>query len=170
MTDFISVQNGNSKYPAKLRKIIELFDFLCEDEKRENLIAYSDNASKQEPREGEIFDLEDIRKDAECTDTVGVYLKVDRQNEVIFRITLGPQVQTLTRAMTAILCSGLNGASPESIIEIPQDFVPKIVGAQLVRVRSQTVYYVLGRMKGACRVYLRRCLGVKLTGKGEAKA
>ena len=161
------MQNGNSNYPARLREIIEFFDFLGEDEKRENLIAYSDNASKQEPRKGETFDLQDVRKDAECTDTVGVYLKVDRQNEVIFRITLGPQVQTLTRAMTAILCAGLNGASPESIVEIPQDFVPRIVGGELVRLRSQTVYYVLGRMKGACRVYLRRRLSVKLTGKGE---
>jgi cysteine desulfuration protein SufE len=34
--------------------------------------------------------------------------------------------------------------------------VPKIVGAQLVRVRSQTTYYIHPRMKGICKVWLDR--------------
>jgi hypothetical protein len=34
--------------------------------------------------------------------------------------------------------------------------VPKIVGGDLIRARSQTVYYVLTRMKGICKVYLDR--------------
>ena len=67
-------------------------------------------AKKQEPREGEKFDLEDVRKDEECADTVGVYLHVDEKGKAHIRMTLGPEVQTLTRAMTAILCKGLEGA------------------------------------------------------------
>jgi cysteine desulfuration protein SufE len=39
---------------------------------------------------------------------------------------------------------------------VPQDFVPKIVGGQLIRLRSQTVYYILTRMKSACKVWLNR--------------
>ena len=31
-----------------------------------------------------------------------------------------------------------------------------IVGAELVRVRSQTIYYVLTRIKGICKVFLDR--------------
>src|SRR5437764_15216066 len=31
-----------------------------------------------------------------------------------------------------------------------------LVGAELVRVRSQTIYYVLTRIKGICKVYLDR--------------
>lgn len=143
-------------YPDKLRQIIELFEGLPEEEKRETLIAYADGASAQAPRAGEEFDLEDVRKDEECTDTVGVFLAVDAERRVHFRVTLGPQVQTLTRAMTAILCKGFEGAAIEAVMEMPADFVPKIVGAQLVRQRSQTVYYILTRMKGACRVWLNR--------------
>jgi cysteine desulfuration protein SufE len=143
-------------YPAKLEQIIALFEGLPEEEKRETLIAYADRAAAQAPREGEAFDLEDVRKDEECTDTVGVFLAVDEERRVRFRITLGPQVQTLTRAMTAILCKGFEGASIEGVMDVPADFVPKIVGAQLVRQRSQTVYYLLTRMKGACRVWLNR--------------
>ncbi len=118
------------------------------------LINFADGAARQVPEEGECFDLEDVRKDEECTDTVGVYLRVGEGCH--FKITLGPHVQTLTRAMTTVLCQGLNGASPEEVMEVPADFVPQIVGAELVRLRSQTVYYVLGRMKAAVKVWQNR--------------
>lgn len=144
-------------YPPKLAEIVDLFDALSEDEKRENLIAYADAAAACAPQPGEQFDLEDIRKDEECTDTVGVFLRVEPAARAAhFRIALGAQVQTLTRAMTAVLCQGLEGARPETILDVPQDFVPKIVGGQLIRLRSQTVYYILTRIKGACRAWLNR--------------
>jgi cysteine desulfuration protein SufE len=143
-------------YPPKLDKIVDLFQHLPEDERRETLVSYADNARKQEPREGEQFELVDVRKDEECADTVGVYLHVDGDGKAHFRMTLGPEVQTLTRAMTAILCKGLDGATPHEIYELPSDFVTRIVGSELVRVRSQTIYYVLTRIKGICKVYLDR--------------
>jgi cysteine desulfuration protein SufE len=143
-------------YPKKLNDIVQLFEMLPEEEKRENLIAYADQAQRHQPREGETFALEDIRKDEECADTVGVYLKVDPDQRTHFRMTLGPQVQTLTKAMTAILCKGLEGSTVNEVLDIPADFVPRIVGGQLVRIRSQTVYYILTRMKSACRAYLNR--------------
>ena len=143
-------------YPPKLDKIINLFEMLPEDERRETLVSYADNAKKQEPKEREKFNLEDVRKDEECADTVGVYLYVDDQGKAHLRMTLGPEVQTLTRAMTAILCKGLDGATPQEILDLQSDFVTRIVGAELVRVRSQTTYYVLTRIKGICKVYLDR--------------
>jgi cysteine desulfuration protein SufE len=143
-------------YPSKLSAIIELFSGLPDAEKRETLIAYADQAKSQEPREGETFDLEDIRKDEECTDTVAIYLRLDESGGSHFRVTLGPQVQTLTRAMSSILCKGLEGVPPSDILEIPADFVPKIVGAELVRLRSQTVYYLLTRIKSVAKVWLQR--------------
>ena len=141
-------------YPPKLSAIVSLFEALPEEERRENLIAYAGQSKNHEPKPGETFDLEDVRKDEECTDTVGVFLRVDAEKRAHFRLTLGPQVQTLTRAMTAILCKGLDGATLEEIVELPADFVPKIVGGQLVRIRSQTVYYILRRMQEAGQVWL----------------
>jgi len=145
-----------SSYPPKLGKIINLFEHLPEDERRETLVSYADNANKQEPRAGEQFVLQDVRKDEECADTVGVYLHVDENGKAHIRMTLGPEVQTLTRAMTAILCKGLEGITPQEILDVPADFVTRIVGAELVRVRSQTTYYVLQRIKGICKVWLDR--------------
>src|SRR5712691_12908698 len=143
-------------YPQKLQNIIKLFESLPEVERRETLVAYSDSATKQEPRPNEKFEIEDVRKDEECADTVGVYLQVDDEGRAHLRMTLGPEVQTLTRAMTAILCKGLDGATPQEILDLPSDFVTRIVGAELVRVRSQTTYYVLTRIKSICKVYLDR--------------
>jgi cysteine desulfuration protein SufE len=140
-----------------LAEIVEFFEMLPEEEKRENLIAYADNAPHCALKPGAAFDLEDTRKDEECTDTVGVFLRIDPATRgAHFAINLGPHVQTLTKAMTAILCKGLEGATPEAILEVPQDFVPKIVGGQLVRLRSQTVYYILTRIKSVCKVWLNR--------------
>ncbi len=72
-----------------LQKIVGLFESLPEQEKRDALISYADQARKWEPKEGETFDLEDIRKDEECTDTVGVFLKVEDEERATFRVTLG---------------------------------------------------------------------------------
>ena len=143
-------------YPPKLDKIIQLFEMLPEVERRETLVSYADSAKKQEPKPGEQFQLEDVRKDEECADTVGVYLHVDEQGKAHFRMTLGPEVQTLTRAMAAILCKGLDGVTPQEVVDLSANFVTRIVGAELVRVRSQTTYYILTRMKGICKVYLDR--------------
>ena len=143
--------------PPKLKEIVDFFAGLPEEEKRDNLILYSDASRKCEPKPGEAFVLEDVRKDEECTDTVGLFLKVEPATDhASFRVTLGPQVQTLTKAMTSILCKGLEGATPREILDVPATFVPQIVGGQLVRVRSQTTYYILSRMKSICKVYLDR--------------
>ena len=140
-------------YPGTLDSIVSLFENLPDDEKRSLLITYAEGTAACEPKEGETFDLEDTRKDEECTDTVGIFLRLDADGGSHFRVTLGPQVQTLTKAMTSILCKGLDGVPPQEILDCASDFVPKIIGAELVRQRSQTVYYVLTRMKSACKVY-----------------
>lgn len=139
-------------YPAALNELITFFEALPEGERRENLIDLAAAAPKHAPQEGERFDLEDVRKDAECTDMVGIHVRVEEGGRAHFAVTLGPKVQTLTRALAVILCRGLNGSTLAEVLAVPQDFVPRIIGAELVRLRSQTVYYVLRRMKEAAQV------------------
>src|SRR4029079_15640679 len=141
-------------YPPALNDLIELFEHLPEQERRENLVVMSDSAKRNEPKEGEHFDLEDVRKDEECTDTVGVYLRTEDGDKAHFAVTLGPKVQTPPKELTSHLCRGLNGAPLREVLAVPADFVPRIVGAELVRLRSQTVYYVLSRMKTAVKMLL----------------
>lgn len=141
----------NMAYPPALNELINLFEHLPEAERRENLIDLAAASAAHAPKTGETFDLEDVRHDAGCTDTVGVHARLEKNGRVHFAISLGPKVQTLTRALTAILCRGLNGCTVAEVLAVPQDFVPRIIGAELVRLRSQTVYYVLGRMKEAAQ-------------------
>lgn len=141
-------------YPAALDDLIAFFEHLPEQERRENLILLAEQVRAHEPRAGERFDFQDVRKDAECTDEVGVFLRVYESRRVHFAITLGPRVQTLTRAMAVILCRGLNGSSAAEVLAMPEDFVPRIAGVELVRQRSRTVYYVLRRLKEAVRALL----------------
>ena len=138
-------------YPPALAELIAFFDSLPEAERRENLIDLAAAASNYEPGEGERFDLADERKDPECTDTVGVFARLDAADRLHFAMRMGPRVQTLTRAMATILCRGLEGATPREVAALSRDFVPRIIGEQLVRLRSQTVYYVLARMQEAAK-------------------
>lgn len=144
-----------SAYPLALAEMVAFFETLNEAERRENLIDLAAAAKRHEPGQGERFDFSEVRKDAECSDSVGVFLRVDDEGRCHFAVSFGPQVQTLTRAMATVLCRGLEGATPQEVREMPQDFVPRIVGDHLVRLRSQTVYYMLSRMKEATRRLLR---------------
>ena len=148
-----------SSCPAALNEWIAFFESLPEGERRENLIELASQSEQHAPKVGEIFQIDDVRHDPECTDKVGVHLRLEDDTRAYFALSFGPKVQTLTRALGVILCRGLNGSSLPEVNAISEDFVPRIIGAELVRLRSQTVYYVLRRMKEAA---------AKLAGKGES--
>ena len=139
-------------YPGKLDAIIAIFESLSEEERRENLISFALGAEKWRPAKDEQFHLQDVRKDEQCIDTVGVFLRIEGR-KARFKISLGPNVQTLTRAMTTILCRGLDNCDVEEILELPEDYIIKIVGSPLVLTRSQSIYYMLSRMKDALQSY-----------------
>lgn len=138
-----------SDLPPALSEWITFFESLPEGERRENLIELAAQAEKHAPQAGEVFQHEDVRHDAECTDKVGVHLRLENGLRAHFALSFGPKVQTLTRALGVILCRGLAGATLEEILALKPDFVPRITGAELVRLRSRTVYYVLRRMQEA---------------------
>ena len=134
-------------YPPRLQAIADLFAGLTESARRELLIHYAAGAARFAPQPGELFDVEDVRHDAECTDKVGIHLRL--ADGCRFRVTLGPEVQTLTRALSAILCEGLDALPPAEVLAVPESYVDAVAGANLVRLRSRTVYYILRRMKEA---------------------
>lgn len=135
--------------PPALQEIIDFFEHLPESERRDNLISMAETVEAYAPRPGLPYEVEEVRKDPECSDIVGIFLQRDDGGHVHFAVTFGPKVQTLTRALAAILCRGLTGCTVTEILGLSPDFIPRIVGSELVRLRSQTVYYVLQRMKQA---------------------
>jgi cysteine desulfuration protein SufE len=136
-------------YPPELQRLVDHFESLPEGERREGLIDLAEQSQSCAPKPDVAYQFEELRKDAECSDTVGIHVHLDDQQRVHFAVSLGCAVQTLTRAMTTILCRGLSGSTAEEVLAVSKDFVPRIVGAELVQMRARTVYYVLGRMKEA---------------------
>jgi cysteine desulfuration protein SufE len=136
-------------YPPPLQELILHFESLTEGERRDGLIDLAEAVGRHAPKPGEPFDFEQVRKDAECSDSVGIHVRVEPGGRVYFAVSLGCGVQTLTKAMATLLCRGLNGATVKEVLEVPEDFIARIIGAELVRIRSRTVYYMLGRMKEA---------------------
>ena len=145
-------------YPPRLQAIADLFAGLTESARRELLIHYAAGAARYAPQPGETFDIEDMRHDAECTDKVGIHLRI--HDGCHFRVTLGPEVQTLTRALSAILCEGLDGLPPAEVAALPESIVDAIVGTELVRLRSRTVYYIVRRLKEAARAVIAQAQAV----------
>jgi cysteine desulfuration protein SufE len=138
-------------YPPELQRLVEHFESLSEAERREGLIDLAEQSPRYAPKADVAYQFEDVRKDAECSDTVGIHIHLDDARRVHFAVSLGCAVQTLTRAMSTILCRGLSGCTIEEALAVPPDFVPRIVGADLVQMRARTVYYVLKRMQEAVR-------------------
>jgi cysteine desulfuration protein SufE len=137
--------------PPTLHQLVTFFEALPEAERREALMSLAEQSEHYEPREGEVFDLEDVRKDTECSDRVGIHVRQDdnESRSISFAISLGCKVQTLTRALTVLLCQGLSGASREAILGLDPGIISRVVGSELTQLRSRTIYYVLGRLKAA---------------------
>ena len=108
------------------------------------------------PRLSAIINLFSGFNDAEKRETLIAYADLASAQEPRGWEQFHLEVQTLTRAMSTILCMGLDGIPPADILAIPSDFIPKIVGAELVMIRSQTVYYLFTRIKGIVNIWLQR--------------
>ena len=76
-SNYVQSSVENSTYPPNLGKIINFFESLPDDEKRENLLSYANKSKAWEPSPDLVYDLEDVRKDEECMDTVGIHLKIE---------------------------------------------------------------------------------------------
>ena len=139
--------------PPALAEIVTLFAGMTEPERREMLVHFAESASQYEPVEGEVYAIRDVRRDEQCTDTVGVFFRVGEEGGAHFAFALGPKVQTLTRALASILARGFGGAKIDDVLSTESVVIDRIVGSTLVRLRSRTVYYMLQRMQEAARAW-----------------
>lgn len=141
-----------SNLPKRLERIASYFEQLDEQSRRERLIAYAEQSAKWNPQPADRILYQDIRKDEECLDEVGVFI-VNDGDDLGYRMQYGKDVQILTRAMGTILADGLNHAKPEEVLSMPADVVHRIIGQQLFRNRSQSIYYIFNRIKQAMKKY-----------------
>ena len=55
----------------------------------------------------------------------------------------------MTRSLLALLCQGLDGAPLSAITELDQTSIARIIGPELMELRSLTAIYVLQRFHEA---------------------
>lgn len=132
-------------------EIVALLEGMSEPERREMLVHYAEISAQHKPVEGAEYAVRDVRRDEQCTDTVGIFFRLDEDGGAHFAFTLGPKVQTLTRALAAILARGFEGSPVADVLDTGPEIIDRIVGSTLVRLRSRTVYYMLERMQQAVR-------------------
>ena len=149
-----------NKLPERLERIASYFEGLDEQSRRERLIAFAGQSEKWLPKPDDEILYKDIRKDEECLDEVGVFITEDNIG-LSWRMQYGKDVQILTRAIGTILSDGLDHAKPEEIISLPADVIHRIIGQQLFRNRSQSIYYIFNRIKQAMKKYLEETNSVK---------
>ena len=128
---------------------MQSFQGLSEVQRRDLLLTYAAEAPRHRPRAEESYLVSDERIDPGCIDTVGLYLRRDEDGRIHLRASLGPEVQTLTRALVAILCRGLEGATVGDAASLTDGFVPLVTGEELLRQRGRSVYHVTQRLREA---------------------
>jgi cysteine desulfuration protein SufE len=134
-----------------LEETVRVFEKLPKETRIDGLISLADGIGRLAPREGEQWQVEDVRKDNECLDVVGLYARKREDGKVDLAATMGQEVTTLTRALTSLFVENLNGETAENILSVKPDLIPRVVGETLMKQRSNTAYYTLRRIHEAVK-------------------
>jgi cysteine desulfuration protein SufE len=133
-----------------LENTVKLFEHLPKETRIQGLISLADSLPKFVPDQLEHYDVVDVRKDHECLDVVGLYAKRDGDG-VKLAASVGKEVTTLTRALTALFVENLSGETVDHILSVEPSIIPRVVGETLMKQRSNTAYYTLRRIHDAVR-------------------
>jgi cysteine desulfuration protein SufE len=136
---------------STLDSAVKLFETFPKETKIQGLISLADSLPRLAPKEGETWDVEDVRKDHECLDVVGLYARLE-DGHVKLAAEVGKEVTTLTRALTSLFVENLSGETTQNILSVEASIIPRIVGEALMRQRSNTAYYTLRRIHEAVRL------------------
>ena len=132
-------------YPQKLAEIVELFQSSPKMLKTDLLLEYAD---KMPPLpEGESVVMERV---AECTTPFSV--KVENQDGRVKLFFDAPKEAPTVRAFAGILAEGLNGATAEEVLAVPENFyVPMGLTEVVSPLRIRGLSAVLARIKRQVR-------------------
>jgi cysteine desulfuration protein SufE len=105
------------KIPSRLREIVEDFGWLEGREKLELLLEYSEKMPPLPDWLNKDTNMEQIH---ECM--TPVFVHAERENGgMVFYFDIPPESPTV-RGYAAILGEGLEGATPQEVLDVPSDF------------------------------------------------
>ncbi len=141
---------------ARLQRIVEDFQYAEGSEKLELLLEYSRRMPPlPEWLQGHREQMEQVH---ECMTPVFVHAEL-RDGGMQFHFDIPPESPTV-RGYAALLAEGLNGATPEEILRVPNDFhaAMELEGVLSPR-RVNGIYAILAHMKRLATRELARAAG-----------
>ena len=107
---------------STLDSAVKMFETFPKETKIQGLISSADSLPRLAPKEGENWDVEDVRKDHECLDVVGLYVE-SRMATCKLAATVGKEVTTLTRALTSLFVENLSGETRRTYLSVEASII-----------------------------------------------
>ncbi|MBW3579576.1 MAG: SufE family protein [Actinomycetota bacterium] len=135
--------------PPKLQRIVELFAGAPKDLRVEALLEYSRKLPPLPPHlEGNRAAMEQVE---ECQTPFFLSTEVDDQRRVHLWFDCPPESPT-TRGFASILAEGLEGATVEEVLDVPNDFYNQMGLAEAISsLRLRGMGAILGHLKRQVR-------------------
>jgi cysteine desulfuration protein SufE len=135
--------------PAKLQRIVDLFAGAPKDLRLEALLEYSRKVPPLPPDlEGHREAMEQV---VECQTPFFLATEVDDDQRVHVWFDCPPQAPT-TRGFAGVLAEGLNGATVDEVLDVPDDFYTRMGLAEAISsLRLRGMGAILHRLKRQLR-------------------
>ncbi len=135
--------------PPKLQRIVELFAGAPKDLRLEALLEYSRKLPPLPPHlDGNQAGMEQVE---ECQTPFFLATEVDDERRVHLWFDCPPEAPT-TRGFAGILSAGLEGATVEEVLEVPNDFYQDMGLAEAISsLRLRGMGAILGHLKRQVR-------------------
>ena len=129
--------------PKKLQTMIDVMAASPKDFRTEALLDYS----KRLPPLPDHIDASELEQVAECQSPFFLTTELDDDGRVRMYFEAPPEAPT-TRGFAAIVHEGLNGETPEVILEVPNDFFYDMGLAEVISpLRLRGMSAILARLK-----------------------
>jgi cysteine desulfuration protein SufE len=135
--------------PAKLQRIVDLFGGAPKDLRLQALLEY---ARKVPPLPPELAaHREAMERVPECQTAFFLCAQVDREDRVHLHFDCPPEAPT-TRGFAGILAAGLEGATRDDVLAVPDDFYDRMgLGEVISHQRLRGMSAILARLKRQVR-------------------
>ncbi len=135
--------------PAKLQRIVDLFAGAPKDLRLQALLEYSRKVPPLPPElEG---DRDAMERVPECQTAFFLHARVDADDRVHVHFDCPPEAPT-TRGFAGILAAGLEGATRDEVLSVPDDFYVKMgLGEVISHQRLRGMSAILHRLKRQVR-------------------
>ncbi|MDP9419224.1 MAG: SufE family protein [Actinomycetota bacterium] len=137
--------------PPKLQRIVELFAGAPKDLRVEALLEYSRKLPPLPPHlQGNRAAMEQVE---ECQTPFFLSTEVDDERRVHLWFDCPPESPT-TRGFASILAEGLEGATVEEVLDVPNDFYTQMGLAEAISsLRLRGMSAILGHLKRQVRAH-----------------